>query len=178
MSSFMVVYLFVVLVISCVYRGVWGFAVNKVVENKGYSENWFWWGFFFGLIALIVALTKPDCHSMHYYSEGSDDYESPLSAAARDYESPLLAARAQEEHAQMMAAGGWQCTCGKVNPSYVGTCGCGISRESALEERRQQDAEEERSEKLAKYKEYKEMLDAGIISQEEFDAKKEEYIDA
>lgn len=39
---------------------VWGWAVKKIVENKGYRENWFWWGFFFGIIALLVALTKPD----------------------------------------------------------------------------------------------------------------------
>lgn len=47
---------FVVLIGQCC---VWGWAVNKVVKNRGYDENWFWWGFFFGLIALIVALTKP-----------------------------------------------------------------------------------------------------------------------
>lgn len=37
---------------------IWGIVVNKVIENKGYEENWFWWGFFFGIFALIVALTK------------------------------------------------------------------------------------------------------------------------
>ncbi len=49
------------ILIAYVILGViWGFAVNAVVQNKGYDENWFWWGFFFGFIALIVALTKPD----------------------------------------------------------------------------------------------------------------------
>lgn len=46
-------------VIGTIVWGVaWGILVNKVIENKGYQENWFWWGFFFGFFALIVALTK------------------------------------------------------------------------------------------------------------------------
>lgn len=47
------------LIIWAVQGAIWGFATNKIVENKGYDENWFWWGFFFGLIALLVALSKP-----------------------------------------------------------------------------------------------------------------------
>lgn len=46
---------------------IWGIVCNKVIENKGYDENWFWWGFFFGFIAFIVALTKSDNH--HYYEQ-------------------------------------------------------------------------------------------------------------
>lgn len=44
--------------IGTVWCIVWGVVVNKVIENKGYKENWFWWGFFFGVFALIVAITK------------------------------------------------------------------------------------------------------------------------
>lgn len=39
---------------------VWGYATKAVINNKGYDDNWFWWGFFFGFIALIVAATKPE----------------------------------------------------------------------------------------------------------------------
>ena len=45
---------------------VWGIVVNKVVENKGYQENWFWWGFFFGIFALIIALTKQNITSTNH----------------------------------------------------------------------------------------------------------------
>ena len=44
--------------IGTVWCIVWGVVVNKVIENKGYQENWFLWGFFFGVFALIVAVTK------------------------------------------------------------------------------------------------------------------------
>lgn len=29
-----------------------------ILKNKGYNDNWFWWGFFFGFIAALVAATK------------------------------------------------------------------------------------------------------------------------
>ena len=43
-----------------IWGAVWGFATDAVIKNKGYDENWFWWGFFFGFIALIVAVAKPE----------------------------------------------------------------------------------------------------------------------
>ncbi len=50
---------------------IWGIVVNKVIENKGYEENWFWWGFFFGIFALIVALTKESANTTKVVIEGS-----------------------------------------------------------------------------------------------------------
>ncbi len=47
-------------IIYLAFGVVWGLVVNKIIQNKGYSENWFWWGFFFGIFALIAALIKPD----------------------------------------------------------------------------------------------------------------------
>ncbi len=97
---------------------IWGFAVKKIVENKGYSENWFWWGFFFGLLALLVALTKPECHSRSYSSRESDDYSPLHSAAASTY-------------SQKNGGGGWLCDhCGKTNGSSVAICSCGQPRSS------------------------------------------------
>lgn len=37
----------------------WGIAVNMMINKRGYYENWFWWGFFFGVIAFIVTYLKP-----------------------------------------------------------------------------------------------------------------------
>ena len=51
----MFAYLWAVLV----YGIGFGVVTNKVIKNKGYKENWFWWGCLFGVFALIVACTKP-----------------------------------------------------------------------------------------------------------------------
>ena len=48
------------IVVWVVIGSIFGFATNAIIRNKGYQENWFWWGFFFGLIAMLVALSKPE----------------------------------------------------------------------------------------------------------------------
>lgn len=108
------------LLIYGVQGAIWGWAVNKIIENKGYRENWFWWGFFFGLLALIVALTKPDLPGT---TEGTDSYfGGGDSVVGRDY---IFRGFGNERKTTDVPAG-WRCThCGKVNAGYVGTCGCG-----------------------------------------------------
>lgn len=151
MSGFFIIYMIAVLAISCIYRSIWGFAVNKVIENKGYSENWFWWGFFGGLIALIVALTKPDCNRYSYSGKEESFYHaSPHNqdqAQAMSGEGWICSRCGKEngtymaicscgnsrpsrqydrQHAQsIIDVGGWRCSCGKINASYIGTCSCG-----------------------------------------------------
>lgn len=41
--------------IGVVQLFVFGFATYYLIKSKGYRQNWFWFGFFFGLIALITA---------------------------------------------------------------------------------------------------------------------------
>lgn len=52
--------LFFYLIILCAIGSIWGVVTRNIIRNKGYKENWFWWGFLGGLIAVIVALSKPD----------------------------------------------------------------------------------------------------------------------
>ncbi|WP_322180379.1 SHOCT domain-containing protein [Neglectibacter caecimuris] len=142
-------------VIGIIIWGViWGAATQTVVYNKGYEENWFWWGFFFGFIALLVALSKPQL-----YSTG------PLS--------PQLAREAEER--RTMEAGGWKCVCGRLNPSYTGTCACGRSRQAVLAAAAEPALENEGA-TVRMIKQYKELLDSGAITQEEFEKKKREIL--
>lgn len=91
--------------VTILFSCFWGFMTKKVIENKGYSTNWFFWGFFFGIIALIVALLRPE-----------QRYETWDEMQQREQDEKLL------------AKGGWECHCGKVNPSYVQVCACGTTR--------------------------------------------------
>ncbi|MCI7349539.1 MAG: SHOCT domain-containing protein [Ruminococcus sp.] len=147
---------------------VWGVVTNKVIENKGYDENWFWWGFFFGIFALIVAITKPECHSTEYKSIG----ESQLSKIA-----------AEKEVKKKEESGYWTCRCGRLNAPYVTTCGCGTTakeRKEFLKKKEMYDnqkaTQEKEIENINLLSKYKEMLDSGIISEEEFAAKKKELL--
>ena len=143
------------IVIGIIIWGViWGVATNKVIENKGYDENWFWWGFIFGFIALIVAAAKPEVRSSTPVPSSSASTSTPQQLTSIDQKT--------------LANGGWKCTCGRVNPSYTGTCSCG---------KKKRDIEEEQHlEQLKKLKDYKELLDSGVISSEEYEKKKKELL--
>lgn len=171
-----------------IYGLVFGFATKVVIENKGYDDNWFWWGFFFGFIALIVACAKPQ--NVRYSGNSTyTDYSSHSPA----YGTPLAAAARESEEKKILAAGGWKCACGSVNAAYVSTCYCGRNKsdmtatqcKKELEAKKQdehakladtQDDYADELSKVAAIKEYKKLMDDGIISQEEFDAKKKQLL--
>jgi membrane protease subunit (stomatin/prohibitin family) len=86
----------------------------------------------------------------------------------------------------------WECAnCGKVNLNYVGTCGCGQTKDKNFPTQQIQSSLLSDIQKptatsalgntpddsvIASLKQYKELLDTGIITQEEFDRKKKELL--
>jgi len=85
---------------------------KKIIESKGwdpyYAINWFWLGLFFPLIALICAFCK------------------------RKKEAPVNENINSKYYQQTMDNGGWECSyCKKLNAAYVGTCGCGKTRDES-----------------------------------------------
>lgn len=168
-------YLTIIIIRGC----IWGFATKIIIENKGYDDNWFWWGFFFGIIALIVACARPDC----YINTGK--FVQPMSNVDRI---KVQKVQEQERNEDTLAAGGWQCLCGRVHASYVSSCSCGKSkfeaqngRQKAAEEKAQEEAEKaaenmDEMGKISLLKEYKELMDGGVITPEEFEAKKKQLL--
>lgn len=91
------------------------------------------------------------------------------------------------------APGSWVCSCGKVNPGYSHTCGCGktqsqVARDKA-EKKMARTASAEKApaadsstiadqskKNLELLKELKDLLDQGVLTQEEFDSKKAELL--
>ena len=156
----------IVPILLMIVRGLfWGFVTQVIIDNKGRSENWFWWGFFFGIIAVLVAaLSKPAIQPDDYYSMGF----------MSEYRDKAYANNVIED-------GGWRCHfCNRANPSYTGTCACGRTKtetlniESAIKEQIKKQEREEDS--LDKLKKLKELLDCGALTQEEFDEKKKELL--
>lgn len=145
------------IIIEFVWRSLWGGGVQTMIRRKGYNANWFWWGFFFELIALIVALSQPEVGKISL--------------------SPAVVAYAKEQRdradAALLAQNGWKCPrCGKVNPSHTGSCGCGTTRresELGLAVPEGMDLEFAAAQRIQACKD---LLDAGAITQEEFDQKK------
>lgn len=151
------------LVILYIGQGVaFGIAANSIIQNKGYNDNWFWWGFFFGFIALLVALSKPE---VTYVS----------------YSENLLLRKVENEN--ILNNGGWKCCfCNSINASYVTSCACGRSKDES--ESHMKEAEkaakasannfvEREAKTIELVEQYKKLLDSGAITQEEFEAKKQ-----
>ncbi len=81
---------------------IFGLIVNAVSECKGYAKGWFFYGLFFGPIALIVLLTRPD-------PEGQVSYINQDTRPPETWHCPL---------------------CGTDNPAAHTWCGnCGKSRD-------------------------------------------------
>lgn len=158
--------MFLYFVVSIVWCVIWGIATQKVIYNKGYDDDWFIWGFLFGIIAFLVAPTKADRPRQSRNSSGS-----------------LSRLSEYEEIRKKKQQGYWPCSCGQLNPPYVTTCPCGLSAKQVKERNERAENEKKESEKkrselenLNLLTKYKEMLDAGIISEEEFAAKKKELL--
>ena len=146
---------FIYLIIIGIVGSVFGIATQNIIDNKGYDEKWFWWGFFFGFLAVLVALSKPENHA---YQSSNPTWMQP-SSNTRDED--------------VLKQGGWKCTCGRVNPSYTGTCACGKHKG---EKQNNSATTAEVKDKFEDIKKYKELLDSGIITEEEFNKKKTELL--
>lgn len=146
---------------------IWGYATKSVIMNRGYDEEtagvWWLWGFLFGIIGFLVALSKPQI-------------EQPV-----NQQSMISTKSAVDSDSDILKKGGWKCSCGKVNYSYATTCSsCRKTKEQAEDEiyQREQEeqakkAKEQEMENLKYLSEYKQLFDGGIVSQEEFDKKKQ-----
>ncbi|MBP1546504.1 MAG: SHOCT domain-containing protein [Oscillospiraceae bacterium] len=145
---------------------VWGYATQAVITNKGYDERWFLWGFFFGIIAFLVALSKPP------YIPPTSNKPSNLSAIADE-----------EDRKRKRQQNYWECSCGRMNAPYVTTCVCGLSakevkrqNDSAIQKIQENEKKTAELENLNLLSKYKEMLDSGVITEEEFNIKKRELL--
>ncbi len=105
---------YVIGIIILLLRGLlWGVLADKIVHGKGYDENWFWWGFFFGLATVIFALLKPAIKP---------------SSANSGWKMEQNRIRQILLDKKLLEDGGWVCSCGRVNANYVTTCPCGVNQ--------------------------------------------------
>lgn len=111
-----------------------------------------------------------------------DDYPSYYGA---NY-NPSIAAqwnvppRDEAHNQQLLASGGWRCQCGRVHASYVSSCSCGSNKSGdpapAPVPVAAPASEEDEIKNAAAIREYKKLLDDGIITAGEFEAKKKQLL--
>lgn len=161
----------VITLARCIF---WGVVTQKVISNKGYYKNWFWLGFFFGVIVFIIALAMPEQRS----------YANDI------MNNPLLRLREEEvEEDKKKKESQWKCSsCGRMNQGYTGTCASDQSKEGAPKGEQAKNVSRMPSEaqllyasdtellQMERLKKLKELLDLGAISEEEYEKKKLEYL--
>ena len=176
----------VVLIVGiCIYvlTGIfWGSLAQSTSEDKGYHENCFWWGFFFNLIGYIIVCSKPDNKSTYANGENLLNSNSgPYRGIGRHDDSDSY----------------WECKkCKRKNAIYVGTCGCGNTKQnnSSSDFKSNEQTQElagtnntrsnsvsgeiidKEKEIINILKQYKELVDSGAITEEEFQAKKKSLL--
>ena len=146
-----------------------GLIPANIAKNKRHSFGlWWFYGWMLFIVAIIHVQFIEDYNSRRIYT-----YESRTQRESdrKEYETRLL------------NDGGWQCVCGRVNAGYVSTCACGKNKRDDImqpsnETSNNQDsmvAEETSNNQdsmVEKFRALKLLLSDGIITQEEFDAKK------
>lgn len=134
---------------------IMGCLTNVIIRNKGYSDSWFWWGFFFHYFAMIFAAAKPEYRPN--YMDGT-------------VRSKSLDEKSEKE---ALAEGGWKCCrCERINPGYTGSCACGMTKSENEDQKKKIGKLTQEEETLRLLNSYKELLDNGVLTQEEFEKKK------
>lgn len=161
------------MIVSLILGLIFGFATAAVREKKGYGRNWFWFGFFCGMVPLIIACAIP---------EKQDPYATYIPGGLErameqnTYSEPQQSVFTDEEFVKKtIGEGGWQCACGRANPGYVSTCSCGRNKRGndasgqgyaakAAARAQQQKSLDAELKKLAM------LLDAQVITQQEYES--------
>ncbi|MBR4344276.1 MAG: SHOCT domain-containing protein [Lachnospiraceae bacterium] len=154
-----------------------GAICQHINESKGYYGG-FAWGFL-GVIGIIVVACRSDSPAkMASYIRQSEAL-SRLSSIA---ENPTATA------SRRRMGNDWICAkCGRIVPGYSSGCTCGMRRDESSRIMEAQKLEKEAAEKSANEQreelnnieiliKYKELFDKGVITQEEFDKKKESIL--
>lgn len=140
-----------------------GLVTKHINESKGYSGG-FAWGFWLNLIGVIVVACKPDNRTNAQNNVYSG--HNVLEQEALDRKT--------------LAEGGWRCSCGRINPHYTTTCACQRHKADVLRE--QQDKKEiekkahDSSKEAEQIRQLAKLHSEGILSDEEFEAKKAELL--
>ncbi|MBR1764857.1 MAG: SHOCT domain-containing protein [Ruminococcus sp.] len=167
-------------ILLIVWGLVWGACARQCVLDKGYEDEggkYFAIGFFLGLLGFILAYAKPDMKKQYMDQQFKVMMENQNRMMSGQSAPPRQAA----------AEGGWRCTCGEMNKDYEGSChNCYKTRaEVKMAEKAKKEARE--AEKAAppqtqqasvsdQLRDFKAMLDEGLITEEEYNAKKKQLL--
>ena len=159
-------YYLIMLILTIGNACIFGVITKVINERKGYYGG-FAWGFWLGWIGIIVVA----CRQAPFYTSKESIIVHPKKSG--------LPHNAIANSAP--SGGGWKCSCGRINAAYISSCVCGLNKHAATAATEPIPASNDtlaadETKVISLLKEYKELLDSGVITQEEFDAKKKSIL--
>lgn len=167
-----------------VYSIICGFVCLGISSSRGMGGG-FWWGFWLGIIGIIVVAVRPNDNQ---YSPKAQNY-SHSSYSSFSVEPPAkpgtyAASYNRKEKTyeeEIIEKGGWRCpACGKIHYDYVSACSCGEKKPPKAKVSEQKISQTNNVlgevEIIKCLKDYKELLNAGILTNEEFEKKKAQLL--
>ena len=152
-----------------------GLICKAIASNRG-MDGGFWWGFFLWIIGIIVVAVRPN-DKLSYQT--SSTYTTNSDTSTLD----SFSSRENNREERILLNGGWKCDkCGNVNHDYTLFCLCGNPKPAPLEPKSKTNTDiESKKENSSVYladeiRKLKELADDGIITQEEFEAKKKQLL--
>ncbi len=182
------IFLVIIMIIAVVCLAVrWSY-----LRDEGYEGFLFWRIFLDDVPIWLINRVKEQNQGQYYAPPGKksisknevdiDSYPSYYGCNYDPATQSIPATPKDDEHAaQLLNNGGWRCACGKANAAYVSSCVCGRNKHGELPVQpapvvRNDSAEEPEIRNAQAIREYKKLLDDGIITAEEFEAKKKQLL--
>lgn len=179
---------------------IWGIICNIVAHNKNIKGNWFIWGLLFSFIPFVILLTKKpqiDTSDTHLTRIANDysakvkptdsrvGWDCPMCKKFNSLQKGVCECgfsteetihNAEKERNRIelniLSEGGWRCKkCGNLNNKHTFICKCGMKQKENEEY-----IEPKKDDNVEIIKKYKELLDMGAITQEEYEKKKSELL--
>ena len=168
-------YAFLWLIVGIINSCIWGAITKSINENKGYDGG-FAWGFWLGLIGMVVVICRQPNYTVGYTP--SDDYSYV----------PVSKPTTAVNYNATVPSNGWRCTCNRVHQGYESSCICGKTKREVLTANivlpePSADPKPDPAPKatpedtgIDSLRKYKILLDDGLITQEDYDAKKKQLL--
>jgi hypothetical protein len=181
-----------------IIAGICGFfAYVKYLCDEGYDEDEIWMHLTHDVPLRILKRHRERHTDYTSYRKSPREYEkveydSYPSYYGCNYDPEIAALmnappKDLEEDKKILAAGGWKCSCGRVHAAYVSSCSCGKNKYNPPAPEPEPDCPETVSDfpeavqdnevaNAMAIREYKKLMDDGIITPEEFEAKKKQLL--